>query len=304
MSEPLAAVPSGAIQRLTEHYGASVQPWLRGVPGLVASTAARWEVAVSGYHDAGWTSVVVTGQGRTGRQVVLKALPETSRYRHERAALEHWAGQRVCRLLDADDDAQVLLLESVTNTVGGAPRPPDHPERVASVLAQLHERPPPEDAPVPLLSDYYADVVVPRISRRGERWGGVIGSARVTRALRVSEELGMTPCDRSMLHADLYSENVLFDERAEPVFIDPHPKIGSGAFDWAFWCVYYAAGDFAERVDLCRHHGRIDMDEMLAWAVTLVIDGALYSLDTGDRTAALTLALIEPPVLAPVMGRH
>ena len=76
-----------------------------------------------------------------------------------------------------------------------------------------------------------------------------------------------------MLHSDLYAENVLFDEHSLPVFIDPHPKIGSAAFDWAFWCVYYVPAEgFAKRIELCRQHTPCDMNEVLAWAATLSAD--------------------------------
>lgn len=303
MSQELADVPAGAVQRLSEHYGAGVELWLRGLPDRLVSLAARWEVTVCGYYDAGWASVVAVGNDRAGRPVVLKAIPETSRYRCECAALGHWTGQRVCRLLAADDHAQILLLESVTAHPGGAPRPPDHPARVAAVLAQLHQRRPAATTPVPTLSDYYRDEVVPRIARRGRRWGGVIGRARAAAGLRLSQELGAIRSGESMLHADLYAENVLFDEQDEPVFIDPHPKIGPSAFDWAFWCVYYTKDGFTDRVELCRKQERAEMDEILAWAATLVIDGALYCLDTKDRTAAVTLSLLESPALTPLLGR-
>ena len=303
MSEALADVPAGAAQRLSEHYGAAVELWLQEMPGRLVSLAARWQVRVCGYHDAGWASVVAVGYDRAGRPVVLKAIPERSRYRRECAALGHWAGQRVCRLLAADDHAQVLLLESVTARPGGAPRPPDHPARVAGVLAQLHQRRPTADMPVPTLGNYYRDEVVPRIARRAQRWGEAVGPARAAAGLRLSQGLGAIRSGESMLHADLYAENVLFDEQGEPVFIDPHPKIGSSAFDWAFWCVYYTADGFTDRVELCRKQGRAEMDEVLAGAATLVIDGALYCVDAKDHTAAQTLSLLESPTLTPLLGR-
>lgn len=97
-----------------------------------------------------------------------------------------------------------------------------------------------------------------------------------------------------MLHADLYAENVLFDAAGEPVFIDPHPKVGSPAFDWAFWCVYYQpTSGFADRVALCREYARGELEEALAWSLTLAVDGALYYLDVGDETASAMLAVLD-----------
>lgn len=105
-----------------------------------------------------------------------------------------------------------------------------------------------------------------------------------------------------MLHSDLYAENVLFDEHGEPVFIDPHPNIGSAAFDWAFWCVYYVpSAGFEERVELCRQYTPCDIDEVLAWVVTLAVDGALYYLDTNDETAEAVRGVLGSPTLVPVL---
>ncbi|HEX3786101.1 MAG TPA: aminoglycoside phosphotransferase family protein [Pseudonocardiaceae bacterium] len=297
-------LPSGVIRRLIDHLGDQAHEWLHGAPDRLAGVAARWRVNVSGYHDAGWTSVVAAGRDSVGRPVIIKLLPETERFRQERATLEHWAGAGVCRLLAADEDAQALLIESVTEIPGGAMRPPDHVERVAAAIHRLHQQLVRADigCPVPLLTDYYLNEVVSRISQRAVHWGKVVGPAQVDCALALCRDLCAGKRPLAMLHADLYSENVLFNEQGDPVFIDPHPKIGSAAFDWAFWCVYYVpTAGFEERVELCRHHTPCDMDEVLAWVLTLAVDGALYYLDTKDATADAMLAVLDSPVLVSLL---
>lgn len=297
-------LPSGVFERLTDHCGPSVQRWLREIPAVVTALAARWSVIVVGYHDAGWTSVVASGWDSSGRPVIIKVLPELDRFLQERAALVHWAGAGVCRLLAADEGMQALLIESVTETPGGASRPPDHAARVAKAIPQLHAQAAALDGGghVPLLTDYYLRSVVPRISRRTEQWGVAVGAAYVGRALELCSELCASPAEPVMLHSDLYAENVLFDEHGEPVFIDPHPNIGSAAFDWAFWCVYYVpSAGFEERVELCRQHTPCDIDEVLAWVVTLAVDGGLYYLDTKDETAEAMRGVLGSPTLAPVL---
>jgi streptomycin 6-kinase len=295
-------LPPGVLRRLTDHCGPGIQTWLREVPAVIATLAERWHVAEFEYHDAGWTSVVAAGRDATGRPLIIKVLPELDRFLQERAALRHWVGAGVCRLLAADEPAQALLIESVTETPGGAVRPPDHADLVAAAIHRLHQQPAVADGSVPLLTDYYLNEVVPRISRRAVRWGEIVGPAYVDRALELSSDLCAGQRSVAMLHADLYAENILFDEQGKPVFIDPHPVIGSAAFDWAFWCVYYVpTAGFDERVELCRHHTPCDMDEVLAWALTLAVDGALYYLDTEDMTADAMLAVLDSPVLGALL---
>lgn len=294
-------LPEGAVVRLTEHYGQDVSEWLGRAEQIVSGTAERWNVQLAGFHDAGWTSVVGIGRDQRDRLVLLKALPETERYHQERTALDHWAGNGVCRALAADDDHQILMIEAVADAPGGAARPADHARRVAEALHLLHRLPATPGGEVPLLTDYYRDTVIPRIERRAANHARLVGPTHVRRAVALSRDLCAVTEQVTMLHSDLYAENVLFDHARRAVFIDPHAKIGSPAFDWAFWCVYYQpTAGFAERVALCREHLPAMFDEVLAWSVPLAVDGALYYLEAGDDTASSMLDDLNSPILAGV----
>lgn len=294
-------LPSGAVRRLTEHYGDAVSGWLERAPAVLVAAADRWELNWIGYHDVGWTSLVVACRDARGEDLLIKALPERDRFLRERAALDHWAGRDACRLRDADDGEQLLLVGTVPPGPGGAPRPADHAERVARRLRRLHERPATGSGAVPLLTDYYRYTVVPRMDRRAQTLAAQVGDDRVWSALRIATRLSERVGPSVMLHSDLYAENVLFDPHQRPVFIDPHPVVGSPAFDWAFWCVYYEpTGGFAERVRLCRGNAEADMTEILEWVVTLAVDGALYYLDTNDATASAMLDVLDTPAVSAV----
>ena len=298
-------LPAGAIQRLVEHYPAGAPAWLGGAEATLVRVARQHGVRLVGYHDAGWTSVIAVGVDPADRPVILKALPEPDRFQRELAALQHWDGQGVCRLVAADTTAHVLLLEQIGGRAGGVARPSNHPERVAEALACLHKRPAPAHPAVPRLADYYRGTVVPRMERRAAQFGHVVGPRRITAAVRLSRILCVNQQERALLHADLYAENVLFGEEGEVVFIDPHAVTGSPAFDWAFWIVYYQPDSgFEERVALCARHTPADMTEVLAWVATLAVDGALYYLATKDPRLDALLAVLASPTVAPlVVGR-
>lgn len=287
-------VPDGAVRRLINHYGEAVTAWLHEADSVIARAAERWKVHLTHYHDAGWSSVVAVGVDWHGRRVAIKALPETDRYTRERAALTHWRDNApVAGLLDFDDRHQLLLLTLVAGAAGGAERPRDHAERTAANIAALHRVEPLPLIPVPLLADYYRDTVLPRIERRAHRFGDGFDRRAIRRAITVGHELASSPSRRAMLHADLYAENVLFDERRQPVFIDPHPRVGSPAFDWAFWCVYYISTEgFATRTEICRRYVPDLYDEVVAWSLTLAVDGGLYYLDSGDDRIAYMRSLL------------
>lgn len=116
--------PAGAFRRLTEHYGPSVQTWLREIRTTLAAAAERWQVRLIGCHDAGWTSIVAVGIGAQDRAVLIKASPDLERYQQERAALLHWRDVSVNRLLDFDDGDRCLLLDAVAGVPGANHGPP------------------------------------------------------------------------------------------------------------------------------------------------------------------------------------
>ena len=89
-----------------------------------------------------------------------------------------------------------------------------------------------------------------------------------------------------MLHADLYRENVPFDDAGLPRLIDPLPMLGDAAFDWAFWTVYYDLGEgTAERLATAARISRIPVTELIPWCRLLALDGLLYYLESGDERA-------------------
>ena len=69
--------------------------------------------------------------------------------------------------------------------------------------------------------------------------------------------------------------------------------------------MYYVPGsDFAKRVELCRRHALCDVDEVLAWAVTLVVHGTLCYLLDEAPTAEAMLTVLDSPILAPFLAKR
>lgn len=295
-------VPPRARERLTAHFGPDVSNWLTHVASLVGEAAQRWDVRVSGFHDAGWTSVIALGNRSDGQHVVLKATPDRARFLRERTALRHWQRAPAVDLLAADDERQILLIRAVGGAAGGRPRPADHEARVASVLYQLHEELPPYGLRVPLLADYYATEVVPRVERRARTLDHRVPSTVVRSIVELCAKLAAADVPPALLHSDLYAENIPFDDEGCPVFIDPLVNIGDPAFDWAFWSVYYQSEGIERRLAMCAEHAPCPMDRIMQWAVTLVLDGALFYLETEDPRLGEMLRVLSSGVLKPAIG--
>lgn len=288
-------------QRLITHYGTEVSGWLDAVPALLDQAAERWKLTLGGYHEAGHASVIATAATFDGRPLLLKAWADPARFQNEVAALRLWAGGPTADVVEVADDLAVAALEMISGQPGGGERPPREPQTVAAALQGLHTfgrlRRRPRD--LPLLATYLHQEVRPRIWRRLESvdlcpWHH-LANAILPELMTLEEDDGRA----TVLHMDLYRENVLFDWLGHPRFIDPLPMVGDAAFDWAFWTVYYDLGHGTDaRLATAARIARIPVPVLAPWCRALAVDGLLYYLETADPRAprmAEVLAWLSAP---------
>lgn len=273
--------------RLAIHYGDAAGAWLARVPALIEDAADRWGLSLLGYHDAGHASVGVTATDPSGRAIFLKAWTDQARYRREVAALRHWRGDLAATVVEAADDLAVAALEMIGGQPGGAERPAVEQALVAQALDDLHAvdaRNPP--AGIPMLSNYIRHELAPRIRRR-LRTAHLAQWMPVARTgLRALDDILRVAGRETVLHGDLYRENVLFADSRSPVFVDPLPMLGPAAFDWAFWVVYYEAGSgIEERLKLAVQVSGLSEQDIDRWCSVLFLDGLLYYLEISDPRA-------------------
>ncbi|BCJ36366.1 hypothetical protein Athai_38690 [Actinocatenispora thailandica] len=282
----LGSVPAGCRRRLLDHYGMAVRPWLGAVPGMLAEAVRRWGVQLSRYHDAGCASVLAVGSLR-GQPVIVKAWYSPQRYVRELAALRAWA-PAAPRLFATAPDLHIAAMALVGGRPGGALRPAQEEQAVAASLAALHhDSPVPEH--LPRLRQYIDDTVRPRIHRRRS-----LGADIPPQYLTTIDRTASTGSSPVLLHGDLYQDNVPFSASGQPVFLDPLPMVGTPAFDWAFWTVYYRLGRHTvSRLHLAADASRLPLAELVPWCLLLCVDGLLYYRDSGDRRAPVMAAVMH-----------
>ncbi|MFG2850903.1 aminoglycoside phosphotransferase family protein [Streptomyces mirabilis] len=284
----LGEVPTGCRERLIAHYGAKAHEWLDVVPDVLGQMAERWRLTLGGYHDAGHASVIATAADLDGRPLILKAWVDPTRYQREISALRLWAGGLAVDVKETADEQAVALLEMVGGRPGGSDWRQRETQMVAGALHGLHlrGRTRPRTGSFPLLSNYLRFEVLPRIEKRALSldlglWQPLVGDE--FRAITMLEE---DPRRSTVLHGDLYRENVPFDGNGHPRLIDPVPMVGDAAFDWAFWTVYYDLGrETSQRLATAARISRIPVPVIAPWCRLLSLDGLLYYVDTDDPRA-------------------
>ncbi|MGA5193388.1 aminoglycoside phosphotransferase family protein [Streptomyces exfoliatus] len=297
----LGEVSEECRRRLVTHYGPGVSGWLDAVPTLMERAAERWKLTLGAYHDAGHASVVVTAGTFDGRPLLLKAWADPTRFRNEVNALRLWAGGPTAGVVEAADDLAVAALEMIGGSPGGGERPPRELPTVAAALQGLHTFGRRRRRPrhLPLLTTYLHQEVRPRVQRRLESVDASPWQEHVDAAVPALGALEEDSTRSTVLHADLYRENVLFDWLGHPRLIDPLPMVGDAAFDWAFWTVYYDLGHGTDaRLATAARISRIPVPVLTPWCRALALDGLLFYLDTDDPRAprmADVLAWLSAP---------
>jgi streptomycin 6-kinase len=285
----LGEVSTECRERLITHYGPEISGWLDTVPDLLDQAAGRWKLRLGAYHDAGHASVVATASTLDGRPLLLKAWADPTRFRNEVTALRLWAGGPTAAVVEAADDLATAALEMIAGEPGGGEPPSRELQMVAAALHGVHtigrRRRRPCD--LPRLAIYLDQEIRPRVRRRLETvdlgpWHELVNAA-LPELLALEEDDGRA----TILHTDLYRENVLFDWLGHPRFIDPLPMVGDAAFDWAFWTMYYDLGHGTDaRLPTASRIARIPVPVLAPWCRALAVDGLLYYLETADPRAS------------------
>jgi streptomycin 6-kinase len=277
-------VSASCRHRLAAHYGSYADGWLDRIPGLLGVAAAQWGLTLQGYHDAGHASALALATDSSGVRTLLKAWFDPERHFLELAALQLWYSGPASVVIASDPEHSVAALRLVGSQPGGTTAPVPELSKVAAAIGTAHavgHRA--LDGPFPSLNAYITEEVLPRIRHRHRctRYASVAAES-----LPFLECLPSVPGMETVLHADLYRENVAFDVIGNPVLLDPLPMRGNAFFDWAFWSVYYRLGQgTVHRLRLAVQHSGADKALLLPWCLLLALDGLLFYEETEDCRA-------------------
>lgn len=195
---------------LIVHGQEKATAWLDQLPAILANCAQRWQltilppVAHLSFH------YVAPAVRADGTPVIIKADSPSGEFATEVAALRLLDGPGLVRLLEVDEEQEVILLERLMPGTQLAELVPEQDERATSILVATMRklwRPAPAEHNFPSVEDYGQGFARLR-ARYGESCGP-FPQHLVAEAERLFVELSASAPQRMLLHGDLHHENIL-----------------------------------------------------------------------------------------------
>jgi streptomycin 6-kinase len=219
-------LPGGFVQNIRAIHGRDGEAWLSELPRLIREYADRWSLGVDAAFPNLSYNYVAPATRVDGTPCVLKiGMPTDMERRTEAEALRIYDGRGICRLLEADLDQAVALIERLLPGTSLAstwtPEDDDHATAVTAEVMQSLWRP--AEGSLPTLERWTRSL---RECRQGP-----LPPPMVDRGQRLLRELLDSAGNPVLLHGDLHHDNILRADRAPYLAIDPKGILGDRGFE-------------------------------------------------------------------------
>ena len=282
--------PSGCAGKIIDVHGPTGVAWLARLPALLAEVAARWSLTVLPPFPELSYNYVAPVIGPDGAALVLKAGVPHSELWDEMEALQLFDGRGIARLMAADPERGVLLLERVLpgDSLWTVTNDEAQIRVVAEVLRALDGVALPEG---------HGFRTIAHLARGFERLRAEFGGTgpfpaeRVARAEGLFGELIAGMATARLIHGDLNPGNVLRATNAAWLAIDPKGYAGDPLWDVATFLNDPPGGlspaDLrrlqARRVALLAEALGVAWGDILAWAEAHAVLSAWWSYEDHGR---------------------
>jgi streptomycin 6-kinase len=289
-----------AFERTTQEvHGAAGTTWLERLPTLIEQCEQRWSIRVGPPFEPLSFNYVAPAVRADGDEVVLKAGVPAPELLREIEALRFCDGRGYVRLLEADPEQGVFLLERVQpGTPLTSVEDEDQAVAVAASVMRAIWRPLPQEHPFRPVAEWVQGLR--GLRDRFDGGTGPLPSDLVERAERLFEELLASSAEPVLLHGDLHHYNILAADREPWLAIDPKGMTGEpayeiGAFLWNPHGIVQRPNlrsVLSRRVDHFSDELGIDRERLRAWGFAQAVLSAWWSVEDSGYgwEGAITIA--------------
>lgn len=288
---------------ITQVHGQAGREWLESLPGLLVDCAHRWTLTLQPPFNNLSSNFVVPAFQAGGHEVVLKAgvvkagVPDCE-FLNEHAALSHFNGQGMVRLLGADLKAGVMLLERLNPGTPLKSMADDEQATTiaAGVMKAIWKRPPAKHA-FPSIA-YWANGLQ-RLQAQFDGGYGPFPAPLVKMAESLFSELIDSLDEVVLLHGDLHQDNILMSERRPWLGIDPKGVIGEPAYETGAFLrniplrvdEKQAKNQLARAIDQFAEQLVLDRQRIVKWGIAQAVLSAWWSYEDHNQGWEPALAL-------------
>ena len=288
---------------MTTDFSAQHNELGQRLPTLLDHCAQRWSLTVLPPFPNLSFNYATPVVRRDGSEAVLKVGMPNKELCTEIAALRLYDGRNSVRLLDADPEQGILLLErlrpgTVLTTLADEANDAQATSIAAAVMQGLWRSVPPEHD-FPLISDWSEGLLMLRA-----HFGGGVGPLPrrlIEEAETLFTELLASAAGPVVLHGDLHHDNILSSERSPWLAIDPKGVVGEpacevGALLRNLWpgrhTILHADKLLQRRAHQLAEELQIDRARVRGWAVAQAVLSAWWCLedDSDGWESAIALA--------------
>jgi streptomycin 6-kinase len=277
-------------RRIAGAFGPEGVEWLNQLPHILENAANRWSIRLLAPFQPLSFHYVAPAIGMNGEPVVLKAGVPNQEFSNEIDALRHFDGQGMVRLLKADYDAGLMLLERIEPGVSLHATLDD--ENATSILAEVMRcmrKSKSDKYSFPSVTDWAKG-----FQRLRDHFDGKTGpfpKAVVDRASELMFELIGSMSDPIVLHGDLHHWNILSAEREPWLALDPKGVIGEHEYEVGAWFrnpfpqvlgVSNPKKVMTRRVDQLTEELGFDRDRIIGWAYSQAVLSGIWFLEDGS----------------------
>ena len=220
------------LRNIRETFGDDGSAWLERLPDIITECEQRWSLKVAPPFPTLSYNYVAPARRSDGTELVLKIGVPRSELGREIAALRSYDGRGSVRLLDAQPEQGILLLERLKPGSMLADLCPENDDEAttiaAGVMRQLWRPITPHHTFIKIENWFEG------LTRLRSEFNGGCGpfpKRLVETAESLYEDLSQSMDEPVLLHGDLHHFNILSATREPWLAIDPKGVVGEAAYD-------------------------------------------------------------------------
>ncbi len=276
-------------QRVIGAFGMAGRRWLAELPLLLEDCAERWGLTIAPPFPELSYNYVAPAEMAGGEEIVLKLGVPNAQLAGEIAALRAYDSRGSVRLIDADADQGVLLLEKLVPGRTLSALVPESDEEATHIAARLMKR-----LWRPVAKDHAHKTVrqwalgFQRLRDTFQGSSGPFPSRMVAEAEEIYGRLLANTEEEVLLHGDLHHFNILSATRETWLAIDPKGVAGDPAYEAGsllrnplpdIYSWNDLAGIQSRRLDILADELQLDRKRIQEWAYAQLVLSAWWSYE-------------------------